>query len=437
MLIDILITLFLVALNGFFVAAEFSIVKVRASQIELRIRSGNSLAKIAQNLIHHLDAYLSATQLGITLASLGLGWIGESVVTALILNIMEFFGLAINPETAHSVALPIAFLTITFLHIIFGELAPKSMAIQRPEQVAMFIAIPLRVFYLIFKPFIWVLNTFANFIIKRLGFEPVSEEEDQHSSEELRLLIDEGGKSGVIDTDEHKLIENIFDFAETPAKQIMVPRRKIFGIEYGKATPEILENFIDEGYSRVPIYRSTIDNIIGVIYAKDLISIMHHENLILLHDIIRRPYFINEDQKINGLLRDMQQDKVHLAIVLDEFGGTAGLVTLEDIIEEIVGEIQDEYDEEQPPVVKINDYEFVMDAGLSIDDANDHLPVPLPEDDDYETLAGLIIDEIGRIPEAGEIINLINYKCEILKRSTRSVEQIKLSLEDIIETTED
>ncbi|MDA3844223.1 MAG: hemolysin family protein, partial [Candidatus Kapabacteria bacterium] len=394
-------------------------------------------AKVAQNLIHHLDAYLSATQLGITLASLGLGWIGESVVTALILNVMNLFGLDIDPETAHGIALPIAFLTITFLHIIFGELAPKSMAIQRPEQVTMFIAIPLRVFYLIFKPFIWVLNSFANFIIRRLGFEPISEEEERHSSQELRLLIDESEKSGVIDTEEHRLLENVFDFAETPVKQVMIPRGKIFGIEYGKATTEILERFIDEGFSRVPVYRSTIDNIIGIIYAKDLISILRHERLIIMHDIIRKPYFINEGQKINDLLRDMQKNKVHLAVVLDEFGGTAGLVTLEDIIEEIVGEIQDEYDEEQSPVLKINEAEFILYAGLSIDDANDHLPVPLPEDDNYETLAGLIIDEIGRIPEAGEIIDLINYKCEILKRSTRSVEQIKLSLLDIIETTED
>lgn len=430
MALDIVITLVLVLLNGFFVAAEFAIVKVRASQIELRIRTGSKLALVSRHLIEHLDSYLSATQLGITFASLGLGWIGEPVVSKIIIGIMTFAGIDIAPELAHQIALPIAFALITVLHIVFGELAPKSLAIQRSEQVTLAIAIPLRVFYVVFKPFIWSLNSLANRMIKSIGFEPISEEEELHSSEELRYLIEESGRSGVIGTSEHKMLENVFEFAETPVKQIMVPRGRIFGIEVSTSIEEIIEIFIEDGFSRMPVYERTSDNILGIVYAKDIISMMQNKDLIIIQDIIRPAYFVNEDEKINKLLTDMQRNRVHVAIVLDDFGGIAGLVSLEDIIEEIVGEIQDEYDEEAPIIQKINDTDFVVSAAATIDDANDFLPVNLPDDEDYETVGGLIISNLGRIPETNELIELDDYFCKILKRSKRAVETVKLMLKE-------
>ncbi len=426
MITDILLTLLLVFFNAFFVAAEFSIVKVRASQIELRIRDGSRLALIAKKLIQNLDAYLSATQLGITLTSLALGWIGEPIVSKIIIEIFGVFNLNIEPSLAHDIALPAAFVTITFLHIVFGELAPKSMAIQKPEQVSLGIAVPLRVFYLVFSPFIWVLNTIANLFIKMVGFEVVSEEIEKHSEEELRFLLEAGTKSGVIDQTEHKLLENVFDFSDTPVKQVMVPRNRIEAIDINMTTDKIMEKFIDEGYSRMPVYDEHPDNIKGILFAKDLISMIWHPDIILIHDLIRPAYFVGEDEKISKLLGNMQKMKIHVAIVLDEFGGLAGLVTLEDIIEEIFGEIQDEYDEESPIVEKTAEGDFIVAASATIDDANEFLPLPLTESDDYETVGGLIINTTGTIPEMYETIELEDYICTIIKRSDRFIETVRL-----------
>ncbi len=426
MILDIFITAFLVFLNGFFVAAEFSLVKVRASQLQLRAAAGSNLAKLTKKLTDNLDEYLSATQLGITLASLGLGWIGESVVASIIIDIMHWLGINVSHEIAHQAALPIAFVTITVLHIVFGELAPKTMAIQKAETISMGVSFPMRVFYFIFKPFIWSLNAFANYFIKLIGFHSIREESDLHSSDELRFLIKESTQSGVIELSEHKLLENVFEFSDIPVKQIMVPRGRIFGVEIETNPDEIIESFIEEGYSRVPVYKHTLDNIIGVIYAKDFLTMLQHSNLIIVKDLIRPAYFVNEEEKINKLLTDMQRRKYHIAIVLDEFGGTAGLVSLEDIIEEIVGEIQDEYDQESPIIIKTGENEFSVSAHATIDDANEYLPEPLPEADGYESVGGLVINEIGRIPELYEEITIGNYSFKIMKRTKRSIELIKM-----------
>ena len=423
---NILLTLFFVLLNAFFVAAEFAIVKVRTSQIELRYRAGSRIAGVAKNIINHLDAYLSACQLGITLASLGLGWIGESVVSSIILDATLLFGLDIDPEFAHSAALPAAFITITFLHIVFGELMPKTIAIQKPESVTLVLSLPLRIFYILFKPFIISLNGTANWLIKLMGYEIMTEEQELHSSEELRYLIKESTDSGLIDTTEHKMLENVFEFSDTPVKQIMVPHNHIIGVDLEMGVKSMIDKFIEEGVSRMPVYKETVDNIKGGIYAKDMLSLLQHENLIIIEDLIRPALLVHEDEKISKLLSDLQREKVHLAIVVDDFGGTAGIVTLEDILEEIVGEIQDEYDEEQPVVIKLSDIEYQVDAFTIIDDANDILPVELPESDDYETVGGLIMNEIGRIPEEGELIMLKDYNCKIASRSKRNIETVVL-----------
>lgn len=428
MIWNILLTLLFVGLNAFFVAAEFAIVKVRSSQIELRIRAGSRFAKITKHLIRHLDEYLSATQLGITFSSLGLGWIGESVVATIISDIIHLFGFNISSEVIHSISLPTAFATITFLHIVFGELAPKSLAIQRSEQVSLLVSLPLRIFYFIFKPIIWSLNSIANLFVKLIGLEGINQEQELHSSEELQYLLDESQKSGIIEQTEHQILQNVFGFSEINVKQVMVPHNKIVAIDIDMPTNEIIQKFIEEGYSRMPVYRGTIDNIIGVIYAKDLISMAYNQDLIIIDDIIRPAYFVNESDKIGYILRLLQREKIHLAIVIDEFGGTAGIVTLEDILEELVGEIQDEYDEEKPIVEQIDTNSYFVQASAAITDVNEFLPIPLPESEDYETVGGLIMHSVGRIPELYEIILLDNYNCEILKRSERFIELVKLTL---------
>ncbi len=424
-------------MNAFFVAAEFAIVKVRISQIELKVRTGSRLAKLTKHLILHLDAYLSATQLGITLASLGLGWIGEPVVAKILTDLVYFLGINISEQLIHKISLPLAFLVITILHIVFGELAPKSLAIQRSEQVSLFVALPLRLFYIIFSPFIWILNGFANLFIKMIGFEPITESHSLHSSDELRYIIEESSKSGSIEPTQHRLIENIFEFKDTPIKQIMVPRGKIIALEANMNITQAIELFKNEGYSRMPVFEQSIDNIVGVVFAKDLIGIFENNNNDSVKNYMKPAFFVSEDEKISNIMKIMQRDKIHLAIVLDEFGGTAGLVTMEDILEEIVGEIQDEYDEEIPLIEKISETEFQVNAVLPIDDANDILPYPLPADEEYETIGGLVISKVGRIPEINEVIDIGDYLCTVLKRSKRKVELLKLSLKEKQELEEE
>ncbi|MBC3539970.1 hemolysin family protein [Rufibacter sediminis] len=427
MILNIFLTVLLVALNGFFVAAEFALVKVRASQIELRAQAGNQLAKIAYHMIGHLDAYLSATQLGITLASLGLGWIGEGVVSEIIIEIMHAFGAAPDPVLAHKIALPISFAVITVLHIVFGELAPKSLAIQRPEATTLAVAIPLRIVYYVLLPFIWVLNGFSNFILKRVGITPMHGSE-VHTAEELRLLFEQSAESGEIGGSQQELIENVFEFNERMVKQIMVPRTKLVALDLDSTEQEIFEVVFNEGYTRMPIYRETIDNIVGILYVKDLLVVLRAGEQVNLEKLMRQAYFVPETKKISRLLKDFQRNRMHIAVVSDEFGGTSGIVTIEDIIEELVGEIQDEYDEEVPLVEKLNDFEFKVDTSASILDANDDLPYPLPEGEDYETVGGYLNMIYGRIPEIGETVVHGVYEFKILEKTERNVESVLLTV---------
>ncbi|GGK64522.1 hemolysin family protein [Rufibacter glacialis] len=427
MILNIFLTLFLVALNGFFVAAEFALVKVRSSQIELRAQAGNKLAKIAHHMIGHLDAYLSATQLGITLASLGLGWIGEGVVSEIVIEIMHAMGFVPDPVLAHKIALPISFAVITVLHIVFGELAPKSLAIQRPEATTLAVAVPLRIVYYVLLPFIWVLNGFSNFILKQIGITPMHGSE-VHTAEELRLLFEQSAESGEIGGSQQELIENVFEFNERMVKQIMVPRTKLIALDLNASEEEIFNVVFNEGYTRMPIYRDTIDNIVGILYVKDLLVVLRAGEQVSLERLMRQAYFVPETKKISRLLKDFQRNRMHIAVVSDEFGGTSGIVTIEDIIEELVGEIQDEYDEEVPLIEKIGDFEYKVSTAVSITDANDDLPYPLPEGEDYETVGGYLNMIYGRIPEIGETVVHGVYELKVLEKTDRNVESVLLTV---------
>lgn len=441
MIWNIFLTFLFVFANAFCVAAEFAIVKVRISQLRVRVKAGSKLAVLAENIVHNLDSYLSATQLGITLASLGLGWIGEPVVGQLIYRFMDFVNLDVTPETAHSIALPTAFALISFLHIVFGELAPKSLAILYPENITLSLSIPLKILHFVFKPFIYVLNGTANLILKMFGLEPPHESEAHHSSEEIRFILEESSKSGAIEGAEHKLIENIFDFSDTPVKQIMIPRNDIEAVEKDTSIDELWEYMIERGYSRIPIYNKDIDNIIGIIYGKDLLALVKHPNLIILNDIMRRPLFVNENDKIQDVLKRMQRTHIQLAIVYNEFGGTAGLISIEDILEEIVGEIQDEHDDELDIITPNRDGFFELNASMSISDVNDfiaeNLPVDveLPESEDYETIGGYILSETGKIPKVGETVTVGSYLFTIIDGNERRIEKIKI--EQKINTKDD
>ena len=421
------LTIFLVALNGFFVAAEFAMVRVRASQIELKVKTGSPVAKIARSIMHNLDGYLAATQLGITIASLGLGVVGQSVFTIIMLRVFNMFGVSIQSVLVINSCHVIAFALITTFHIIFGELAPKSVAIQNSMRTVLAVSLPLRFFFAVFKPVIWALNALATLALKLLGINPM-QGETSHSSEELQYLLDQGKESGALDSTEHELIQNVFDFNERVVKNIMVPRTQISGIDFNTDEDELLKILISEGYSRMPVYDDTIDKIVGVVHAKDILPLLVSKVKINLKEIIRKPFFIPETKKINDLMAELQQKRMQIAIVLDEFGGTAGMVTLEDIVEELVGEIQDEFDEEIPIVEKVNDKEFIVNALASIYDVNEHLPHDLPEDGDYDTVSGWLGDIFGKIPEVGEQKESNGYNITVLKKSDQNIESVKLEL---------
>jgi CBS domain containing-hemolysin-like protein len=425
MLLDIFITFVFVFLNGFFVAAEFALVKVRASQLEIKAGAGNHTARIALGMLQNLDAYLSATQLGITVASLGLGWIGESVVTRIILNSMSIVGIDIAPAIIHTIAIGVAFSLITIMHIVFAEQAPKTMAIQKAESFTLAIAYPLRAFYAVFRPFIWMLNGFSNLFLKILGF-PNRNKLETHSSEELQFLLEQGKVSGAIQPTEHELIKNVFNFNQITARQIMTPRTSIRAIDYELSQDEIITTIIAEGYSRMPVYKESTDNIVGIVYTKDILKMINQKNKVDFNDAIRPPYFIPETKKISELLKELQAKHMHMAVVMDEFGGVAGIVTIEDIIEELVGEIQDEHDEETPFVEKINDKEYVVNALSTIEDVNEYLPIPLPKSNEYESVAGLVNVAFGKIPDLNEKIMWGDYEITVLKKSKQSVLVVKL-----------
>lgn len=434
MLFNILITFFFVFLNGFFVAAEFAIVKVRSSQLELKAQEGNRFAILSKSIVSHLDAYLAATQLGITIASLALGWIGEPVVSKMILTIIEWLGLSISPSLAHNIALPLAFVIITILHIVFGELAPKSIAIQRSEQTTMVIAYPLRAFYWICRPFIWILNGFANFIIRLLGMHAISETES-YSSDELKYLVDQVKGNGDIEDTNFDIIRNAFDFSERTAKQVMVPRTQVLAIDVNDYDENTLETVIEDGFSRIPCYEDNIDNVIGIVHLKDILKKMREHGIVDIRSIVRPVSFVPETKRIGQLLKEFQLKHQQIAMVLNEYGGVEGIITMEDILEELVGEIQDEYDNEIPFVEQTGDYTYSVIATAAISDINDQLPHPIDIAKQYDTLAGYIIDKFGRIPNTHEKLEDEDYEFTVLKKNKTSI--ILVQLRDLRPTVEE
>lgn len=430
-LVKLLIALFLVLLNGFFVAAEFSIVKVRYSQIQLKAAEGNAVAKQAENIIKNLDAYLSATQLGITLASLALGWVGESALHHIIESIFHSLNIELAQATVTTISVACSFLLITIMHIVFGELVPKSIAIRKSESTTLFIAYPLHWFYNIFRPFIWLMNSLSNAFLKLIKIFPASEH-DIHSTEELQLLVKQSADSGEIEEENYEIIKNAFDFTDHNAKQIMITRQNISSIDIQDDPEDIINQIMESGYSRIPVYEGSIDNVIGIFYTKEIIreyikskGEVSHESL---RGFMREAFFVVGSKKISDLLKVFQFKKQHLAIVIDEFGGTEGIITLEDILEELVGEIQDEEDEEEKIVDKVGENVYWVKATQPLDEINEQLPrkIPLSEEGEYNTLAGFILNELQDIPEENQEFDYENYHFKILKMQNKSVELVEL-----------
>lgn len=422
MTLQIFLTIFLVLLNGFFVAAEFAIVKVRSTQVS-GLKGPKNVLQAARAVTNNLDGYLAATQLGITLASLGLGWVGEEVMTRIILNAVHALGLQIDDNMAHRISVPVAFAAITMLHIVFGELAPKSIAIRKAPGTTLIVALPLRIFYFVFKPFIWVLNSLANVVLRIIGIPPMKEAEI-HSEEELKLIISESQEGGAIEETERELIHNVFDFDDRRVKEILRHRKDIVCLKLESAFDELYDTAITDGYSRYPVCQNnSIDDLVGVLYTKDLVRAHHEKRTSSVKDLLRPIFYVPESMKIKDLLRNFQSKRQQLAIVTNEFGDTVGLVSMEDILEELVGDIQDEHDQEQPIVVPQEDDTFLVNAHEHIQDINKHLPHALLESEEYETLAGLIAYHYGSIPTEGEVFHYEGYEITIKKMFKSSVEK--------------
>jgi CBS domain containing-hemolysin-like protein len=429
MLIQVIITLVLVLLNGFFVAAEFAIVKIRASQLEQKAQEGNKMAILSKKIVSNLDGYLAATQFGITLASLGLGWIGEPVVSKILISGVELIGITLDPVLAHQIALPTAFAIITVLHIVFGELAPKSIAIQRPEATTLFLSYPLHGFFVVFRPIVWILNGIANFILKGIGITPTHGSE-VHSSDELRYLVQQQKDSGMIEAADYDLIKNAFNFSERIAKQVMIPRTKVVGVDINDFTEADLEKVLEEGYSRIPVYEDSMDQIIGVLHLKDLLMKMRKGSEIILSELVRPISMVPESKPIGAILRDFQVSRQQMAVIVNEYGGVEGIVTMEDILEELVGEIQDEYDNETP-IVKNENGNYLVLGSASLSDINEHLPTDIFKEGDYETLAGFLISKFNRIPSIGEKVRTKDYEFMVMKKQRSMISLVQITaLED-------
>ncbi|MGC4058668.1 MAG: hemolysin family protein [Chitinophagaceae bacterium] len=429
MIADLILTLVLVLLNGFFVAAEFAIVKVRASQIDVAKVSKN-LSQTAKLIVSNLDAYLAATQLGITLASLALGWVGEGVMTEMIRGLFDALNLRISEESAHKAAVPVAFFLITILHIVFGELAPKSLAIRYPAGTTFAVAWPLRVFYFIFRPVIWLMNSLANFLLRIVGIKPLHGNEI-HSEEELKMIITESHEGGAIEETERELIQNVFDFDDRRVWDIHTAKKNITFIPAEYTIGQAMEFAIREGYSRYPVCGTELNDVKGIIYTKDLMKaimesdINEHKSILPL---CRKAYFISASKKIKDLLKEFQKKRIHLAIVTDEVGDVAGIVSMEDILEELVGEIQDEYDNEKPVVERTNYGTYIVSAHHSLSDINKLLPQRFEENENYETLAGLIAYHHPEELKMLDKIRLEQYDITILNTYNNSAEKVELSL---------
>lgn len=427
----IFLIIFFVLLNGFFVAAEFAIVKVRSSQIEVRTDINKSLAGAAKSIISNLDAYLAATQLGITLASLGLGWIGESVMTRVVLNVVESMGFSISENAATSIAIGVGFAIITMLHIVFGELAPKSIAIRYPTNTTLTVSWPLKIFYFIFRPFIWLLNGFATLILRIFGIKPLHGSEI-HSEEELKVIISESHEGGAIEETERALIQNVFDFDDRRVSNIQTLRKNISAIENSMTLKEAIDFAIKDGYSRYPVYDDTLDNIKGLLFTKDMFrQMVNNPSNNSIEPLIRKASFISETSKIKNVMKEFQSKHIQMAIVTNEIGELTGIITMEDILEELVGEIQDEYDNEKPIVEKTGENTYLVNAHNALSDINKFIPYKLEEGEHYETLAGLISEhQDGAAVAEGDRLQLDNYDAIIVKMYRNSAETVELRVRE-------
>ncbi|RJQ36947.1 HlyC/CorC family transporter [Candidatus Microgenomates bacterium] len=421
----------LVLLNGYFVASEFALVAVRKTRIDELVKRGNPTAKLVQKALADLDSFISATQLGITLASLALGWIGEPTIAHFLEPYFTFLPKEAATISAHSLSIIIAFTIITFLHIVLGELAPKTIALQKAEITSLFVIAPLTVFTRIFSPFIWVLNRAGSMVLKLFGFTAPSGHQLVHSEEEIRMILSQSAESGAIPKKEAEMMYSVFRLGDIPVKQIMVPRTDIVAFNVSTSLKEIVKHVQRHPHSRFPIYEHSIDNVIGFVHIKDIYrEILKSKDKKRLSEtrLIREIIDVPETKRIDKVLLDMRSKRVHIAVVNDEYGGTAGMATLEDIIESLVGEIQDEFEQPFRDIQKQSDGSYLVDGLTAIEIVQSKFNLPM-KGQGYTTIGGLVFGLLGRQPEQGDVVQIVNIIFRVEKIEGKRIGTLRLRKE--------
>jgi CBS domain containing-hemolysin-like protein len=429
-LFRLLAVLVLVGANGFFVASEFSLVSVRRTRIEELVREGKPLARAVKEALTDLDAYLAATQLGITMASIGLGWIGEPALAALLDPLFAWLPAGWQLISAHAMAVVLAFAIITSLHIVLGELAPKSMAIQRSERTALAVALPTKWFLMLFKPFIMFLNSLGWLILRMFGIQPVGPGHHfAHTEEELKMIVSASTEAGVLEPEEEELIHRVFEFADLTANQVMVPRTELIGIPITASREKVEEILHEHGFTRYPVYDGSLDNILGVVNVKDLLPLLRERDGPLdLRRMLKTPIVMPESIRVFRLLSAMQADRRHMVVLIDEFGGTAGIVTLRDLLERIIGDVRSEEETEWPDVVGVGENEALIDGLLLIPDVNELFGLELDEDD-YHTIGGYVFGILGRRPEIGDEVEAPGCRLKVEALDGMRVSRLRIAIE--------
>jgi CBS domain containing-hemolysin-like protein len=415
----------LVLMNGFFVAAEFALVGARRSKLQEMTDAGDRLSKLALKALDHLDRYISATQLGITIASLALGWVGEPVVAAMIDSLLGLFGIRASSGAAHTAAgIAVGFAVITFLHVVYGELAPKTVALLMPERLSGWVALPLMLFARVMAPFIWLLNGAANASLRLFGIKPMGESRHVHSPEELRMLVMQARAHGTLDESDTAMLAGVFDFHEKKVQDVMRPRTEMVALSIDSSESEVRATLGRERYSRYPVYQESLDDVVGVFLAKDL-WLHDGKAPFSLRQFVRDPLYVPATRPAVRVLDDLRKTRAHMAVVLDEYGGTAGIVTMEDLIEEVIGDIADEYDLVSRESVEVNGV-LELAGNLSLIDVRSDHRVTIPEGD-WTTLGGYVFARLGRIPRVGDRVAFPGGDLEVIAMDGRRVAGVRVN----------
>ena len=437
-LFKILLVLLLILANGFFVAVEFALIRVRRPRIESLAQSGKGSAQAVLRALDQLDSIISATQFGITLASLALGWVGESTLE----HLFEPFLMQNLPPSwaiaaAHTISAVLAFSIITYFHIVLGEFAPKALAIEFAERIALAVARPVEMFYKTFKPLIWIINISGIRVLQLFGINAKLGHHAAYTEDELRQIVSASHESGHLGSDEKAFIHNVFDFTDLTAREVMIPRTKVASLEENSELAEVVNQFQLSGYSRLPVYQGHFDNVIGIVHSKDVMGYTLRPHEFNLKEIVRPTVFVPDSAQLGNVLSRMQRDQVHLAIVVDEHAGVEGILTLEDLLEEIVGEIKDEHDEKLTDTsAQSVETSFSLDAGLSVREANRKFNLNPPESDDYTTVAGFLIAEAGRLLNQGDAVEHNGSRFTVERVASRRITQVKMDRLPISTTAE-